>query len=327
MPLSWFANHSFPLYLAPMAGFTDKAFRTLAKEQGADVMVSEFVHARALLYGDDHPWNTLAFDETQRPFGIQLFGDDSAAMAEAARRVCERMHPDFIDLNFGCPSPRVTGSCAGSALLRDLPRLARISQAVVNACAAVHTPVTAKTRLGWDSQSIVASQVLQIAEDSGLSALTIHGRTRAQGYSGKADWATIGQLAQKSKIPIVANGSIRNAGDILRLKSDYPAIAGAMIGRAAIGYPWIFREIKAALAGNPIAPPTLKERWDTLLRYAEYSIERMEGDQPLRPLHSALAKLTTGMPDSRTLRHDLNAIGTLDELKALAQKHLAAQFS
>ena len=310
-----------------MAGFTDNAFRILAKEQGADVLVSEFVHARALLYGDDHPWRTLTFNEAQRPFGIQLFGDDPASMAEAAKRVCERLRPDFIDLNFGCPSPRVTGSCAGSALLRDLPRLARIAQAVVNACAAVHTPVTAKTRLGWDSQSIVASQVLQIAEDSGLSALAIHGRTRAQGYSGKADWAAIGQLAQKSKIPIVANGSIRNAGDILRLKSDYSAIAGAMIGRAAIGYPWIFKEIKAALNGKPICKPTLNERWDTVIRYAELSLEHLKGDRPLRPLHSALAKLTIGMPESRILRCAFNNIGTLDELKVLAKKHLDKHFS
>ncbi len=304
-----------------MAGFTDNAFRTLAKEQGADVLISEFVHARALLHGDGFPWKTLQFSEAQRPFGVQLFGDDPASMAEAARQVADRLRPDFIDLNFGCPSPRVTGSCAGSALLRDLPRLGKITAAVVSAVGG-KLPVTAKTRLGWDSQNIVVAQVRDIVQGCGVSALAIHGRTKAQGYTGTANWDIIGEIAQTSKIPVVANGSITSAADILSLKSAHPHIAGAMIGRAAIGYPWIFSEIKSALKGDPVHPPSLTLRWETILRYAELSLERLHGERPLRPLHSALAKLSTGMPASRALRTAFNRIGTMKELRELAQTHL-----
>lgn len=324
--LPWFAPGRFPLYLAPMAGFTDKAFRTLAKEQGADVLVSEFVHARALLHGGDFTWNMIAFDASQRPFGVQLFGDDPDAMAEAAKRVADRLKPDFIDLNFGCPSPRVTGSCAGSALLCDLPRLGAIAQAVVKAVQGM-LPVTAKTRLGWDSSHIVVGEVLERVQDAGVAALAVHGRTRAQRYQGGANWPLIGEVAEKARIPVVANGSITCAGDIVRLRKKHPAVAGAMIGRAAIGYPWIFSEIKAALAGEPVEKPSIEERWRTLLRYAELACADIPGDRPLRPLHSALVKLTHGMPDVRALRVEFARIGTLAELQSLAQSHLARHAS
>ncbi len=321
--LPWLANGRFPLYLAPMAGFTDAAFRTLAKEQGADVLVSEFVHAKALLFGDGHYWKTIAFDEIQRPFGVQLFGDEPASMAQAARAVCERLNPDFIDLNFGCPSPRVTGSCAGSALLKDLPQLEKITSAAVNAVGD-KIPVTAKTRLGWDSEHIVIDEVLDILQSSGARALVIHARTKAQRYRGHADWETIGRIADKATIPIIANGSITSAADIQAIRARYPKIAGAMIGRAAIGYPWIFSEIKAALRGEVPQPPDLQTRWNTLVRYAELALPRMHGPKPIRALHSALVKLTAGMPNSRTLRLKFNRLENLEQLKQLAREHLAA---
>jgi len=232
------------------------------------------------------------------------------------------LKPDFIDLNFGCPSPRVTGSCAGSALLCDLPRLGAIAQAVVRAMDGA-IPVTAKTRLGWDSAHIVVEEVLQRVQDAGVAALAIHGRTRAQRYQGGANWPLIGEMAQKARIPVVANGSIAGAADILRLRANHPAVAGAMIGRAAIGYPWIFSEIKAALAGEPVQKPDLSERWGVLVRYAELASADIPRERPLRALHSALVKLTVGMPDVRALRVAFNALGTLDDLRAIAQAHLA----
>lgn len=325
-PLPWFAEGKCPLYLAPMAGFTDNAFRSLAKAHGADVLVSEFVHARALLHGDGHPWQMIAFTEDQRPCGIQLFGDAPDTMAEAARKVCEELRPDFIDLNFGCPSPRVTGSCAGSALLKDLPQLGKIAAAVVRATDSL-VPVTAKTRLGWDSTHIVVGEVLARLQDAGVQALAIHGRTRAQAYSGEANWQAIAAIADKAEIPIVANGSIATAENVRVLRSLSEKIAGVMIGRAAIGFPWIFDEIKAAQENRPFAKPTQQERWDTLIAYAKMASSHIVGDKPLRPLHSALVKFTTGMPDVRALRRQFNEIATLADLEAMAQAHLAANRS
>src|SRR4051794_1869792 len=207
--LSWFSSIRFPLYLAPMAGVSDKIFRQLCKERGADVLVTEFVSAEGVFRRNERTREYLDFDECERPLGVQLFGGNAEHMGEAARHVIDWMRPDFIDLNFGCPVNKVVAKNGGSALLRDCPTLAAVASAVVRAAAPV--PVTAKIRIGWDDNSINAPSVARILEEIGIAAIAVHGRTRAQGYSGAADWDVIGEVAAAVAIPVIGNGDIANA--------------------------------------------------------------------------------------------------------------------
>src|ERR1700737_3684676 len=204
-PLPWFAD-SFPLYLAPMAGVSDKIFRQLCKERGADVLVTEFVSAEGVFRRNERTHEYLDFDECERPIGVQLFGANAEHMAEAARQVVEWVHPDFIDLNFGCPVNKVVSKNGGSALLKDCPTLAAVADAVVRAIAPL--PVTGKIRIGWDAESINATRVANILVDAGIAAITVHGRTRAQGYSGAADWNVIGEVGASVPIPVIGNGDL-----------------------------------------------------------------------------------------------------------------------
>ncbi len=210
--LPWFAPGSFPLYLAPMAGVSDKIFRQLCKERGADVLVTEFVSAEGVFRRNERTREYLDFDECERPLGVQLFGGNAEHMAEAARQVIDWVQPDFIDLNFGCPVNKVVSKNGGSALLKDCPALAAVAGAVVRAVAPL--PVTAKIRIGWDDASINAPAVAHILEDLGIAAIAVHGRTRAQGYSGAADWRVIGEVVAAVRVPVIGNGDITNAADV-----------------------------------------------------------------------------------------------------------------
>src|SRR5215210_1287935 len=257
--LPWFSGGQFPLYLAPMAGVSDKIFRQLCKERGADVLVTEFVSAEGVFRRNERTREYLDFDECERPIGVQLFGGNAEHMAEAAKHVVDWVQPDFIDLNFGCPVNKVVAKNGGSALLKDCPTLSAVASAVVNAVAPV--PVTAKIRIGWDEQSINAPQVAGILEDLGIAAIAVHGRTRAQGYSGAADWSVIGEVAAAVRIPVIGNGDITNARDVAQRRCE-TGIAGVMIGRAAMSAPWIFAEIKHELAtGETLPSPKLEECW------------------------------------------------------------------
>src|SRR3954452_5118839 len=232
--LPWFSG--FPLYLAPMAGVSDKIFRQFCKERGADVLVTEFVSAEGVFRRNDRTREYLDFDECERPIGVQLFGGNAQHMAEAAKHVVDWVAPDFIDLNFGCPVNKVVAKNGGSALLKDCPALAAVADAVVRAVAPV--PVTAKIRIGWDDNSINAPTVARILEDLGIKTIAVHGRTRAQGYSGAADWAVIGEVAAVVTIPVIGNGDITCAADVAKRRSE-TGIAGVMMGRAAMASPWI----------------------------------------------------------------------------------------
>src|SRR5947209_17377123 len=201
--LPWFASH-FPLYLAPMAGVADKIFRQLCKDYGADVLTTEFVSAEGIFRRNQRTREYLDFDEIERPIGVQLFGADAQHMAEAARQVVEWVQPDFIDLNFGCPVNKVVVKNGGSALLKDCPTLTSVAKAVVDSVAPL--PVTAKIRIGWDADSINAVRVAEILQECGIAALAVHGRTRAQGYSGESDWRVIGEVAQAVRIPVDRKG-------------------------------------------------------------------------------------------------------------------------
>src|SRR3954468_25051138 len=213
----WFAG-KFPLFLAPMAGVSDKIFRQLCKEYGADVLTTEFVSAEGIFRRNERTREYLEFDEIERPIGVQLFGGDAAHMAEAAKHVVDWVAPDFIDLNFGCPVNKVVAKNGGSALLKDCPTLTSVAGAVVRAVSPL--PVTAKIRIGWDANSVNAVRVANILVDQGISAITVHGRTRAQGYSGEADWNVIGEVAASVSVPVIGNGDLTSPSDVARRRSE-----------------------------------------------------------------------------------------------------------
>ncbi len=321
-PLPWFSAGRFPLYLAPMAGFTDSPFRRLCREQGADVLVTEFANAEGLVRGTPLAWGDLHFTPVERPLGVQIFGGDPDLMAEAARRVVERLRPDFMDINYGCPADKVTCRNAGSSLLRDLPLLEKIASAVVGAVA---VPVTAKIRLGWDDKSIVAPEAAKRLEGAGIRALAVHGRTKEQGYRGGANWGVITEVARAVSIPVIGNGSVDTPAMALRLRQE-TNLAGLMIGRAALGYPWIFRELRAGLAGEPPPPkPTLPERWAMMLRYTDDRLA-MEGRDPatanLGGLRAIFKGMVKDMPAAAALRGILEKVSTRADLGRVAEEYL-----
>src|SRR6266852_1299290 len=316
MPLPWFQNR-FPLYLAPMAGVSDKIFRQLCKEYGADVLTTEFVSAEGIFRRNERTREYLDFDEIERPIGVQLFGANTEHMAEAARQVVDWVRPDFVNLNFGCPVNKVVCKNGGSALLKDCPTLASIAAAVVRAIAPM--PVTAKIRIGWDADSINAARVARILAEAGISAITVHGRTRAQGYSGAADWNVIGEVAAAVAIPVIGNGDLSSAADVARRRSE-TGIAGAMIGRAAMSAPWIFRDTKSYLAtGEIIDPPGLPEKWNLILRHCQLAVSEWSAEEPaIRSMRARLMAYSKSMPDAKRLREKFSHVSTLADVEAIA---------
>lgn len=319
--LPWFLKGNCPLYLAPMAGFTDIAFRELCKRQGADVMVTEFVQSEPLIREVARTWSTIDFTETQRPMGVQIFGATPDSMATAARLIEERLQPDFIDLNFGCPAHNVVEQNAGSGLLRCPGLLENVARAVV--CAVPSTPVTAKMRLGWDAESVVAVEVARRLEDSGVRAIAVHGRTKAQGYAGEANWEEIAKVAAMVRVPVIGNGDIRS-GEIAVKRWKESGVAGLMIGRGALGNPWLFAEIQAWLRGeNGSFAPTTDARWETLLAYARILMADQERKayrrEPtdVRWMLSKLHPFTKDLPGSRKLRARLSQCRSLEEVERL----------
>jgi tRNA-dihydrouridine synthase B len=317
--LPWFQN-KFPLYLAPMAGVTDTIFRQLCKEYGADVMVTEFVSAEGIFRRNARTLEFLEFTEAERPIGVQLFGADPHHLGEAARMVLDWKRPDFIDLNFGCPVNKVVAKQGGSALLRDCPLLARIARDVVNALAPF--PVTAKIRIGWDEESVNATETARILEDAGIAAIAVHGRTKAQGYSGEADWETIGEVASAVAVPVIGNGDVASAADCARRMAS--GVRGIMIGRAAMSTPWIFREIKQYLAtGQILPPPRLEERWQHIIRHCRWHAER-EGSElhAMQSMRSRLMAYSRGMPDAKKLREHFSHVESLAEMEVIAGENI-----
>ena len=323
--LPWFGPGRFPLYLAPMARHTDVAFRQLCKEQGADVMVSEFVQSEALIRGNAKAWEMVDFTETQRPMGVQIFGATPASMAQAARQVCDRVRPDFLDLNFGCPAHKVIEQNAGSGLLRCPALLYDLVKAVKDAIPDV--PLTAKMRLGWDYESVVAVEVAVRLEQLGVEAIAVHGRTKEQGYSGEAHWGYIAQVAAAVSIPVIGNGDVKD-GLSAKRRHDESGVSGLMVGRAALSNPWIFNEIKAALAGQGEITPviTAQKRWDAIIRLSELTLEvhaSRLGSRDVRWMLDRLHPLTHGLPGSRKIRDRMRGCLSLDDLRQLRDEHLA----
>ena len=316
MSLPWFVNQ-FPLYLAPMAGVTDPIFRTLCKEAGADVMETEFVSAEGVLQAWQRNRRYVEFEQQHRPLGIQIFGSVPEHAAAAARIIVDALHPDFLDINAGCPVPKVVGKNGGSSLLKDLPLLQNIAAAVVkelgNDC-----PVTTKIRLGWDAQSICAPEAVIRLQDAGVQSITIHGRTRAQQYGGQADWDMIDHCARLVQIPVVGNGDITTPQDVQRAK-EQTAVAGVMIGRAAMNAPWLFSRAKSYLHTGSIPPdPSTGEKLDFMLRHTRMAIESEHYGNELitmRAMRARLLAYAKGIPGSKPLRPALARVSSLQELQ------------
>ncbi len=307
------------LFLAPMAGVTNSIFRKICREKGADVLTTEFVSADGIMHRNARTREYVEFTEGERPLGVQLFGGDPERLAEAAKQVIAWVNPDFIDINFGCPVNKVVCRHGGSSLLRDCPLLERIATAVVKACAPL--PVTAKIRIGWDANSINATQTARILEGAGIRRLAVHGRTKAQGYSGHADWDVIASVAATVSIPVIGNGDITDGPTaILRASTG---VSGLMIGRAAMANPWIFSEVKAALTGESFVPPTFEDRWHLVRRHCLEEIAwRGEEQMAMQAMRSRLMAYTRGMPGARPLRGHLSTVATLAQLEDLIASHL-----
>jgi nifR3 family TIM-barrel protein len=320
--LHWFSNDRFPLYLAPMAGVTDVVFRGMCKELGADVMVTEFVSAEGILQRDDRTRHYTEFDEAQRPIGVQLFGSDGVRMGEAARKIIDWKQPDFIDINFGCPVNKVVAKNGGSSLLKDCPLLQSVAAEVAKA---VPIPVTAKMRIGWDAQNVNAVEVARILEDSGMQAIAVHGRTRAQGYTGEADWEVIDQVAAAVKIPVIGNGDIHSGADVQRRRAQ-TRVSGIMIGRAAMTNPWVFQEAKHFLAtGEQSKPASIEDRFAFMRRHCVAAIAhdgRGREFEILRSMRNRLMNYTKSMPGGKWLRQHFSQVASLTQLDDI----LAAYF-
>jgi len=320
--LPWFQDR-FPLYLAPMAGVTDTVFRRLCKEQGADVVVTEFVSAEGIFRRNARTLEFLDFHPSERPLGIQLFGGDPDHLAQAARMAIEWKQPDFLDLNFGCPVNKIVSKNGGSSLLRDCPLLERVAAAVVRAAAPC--PVTAKIRIGWDRATINAVATARILEEAGIQAIAVHGRTREQGYGGEADWDVIAQVVQAVTLPVIGNGDLTTAAAVAA-RRDQTGVAGVMLGRGAMSAPWLFREIQAYLDTGLVPDPMpLAEQWAFIQRHCALAVA-YSGEEPhtMAGMRSRLMAYSRGMPAAKHLREQFSSVASLDRLAAIAAAHVEA---
>ncbi len=305
---------SFPVYLAPMEGVTDRAFRLQCKRQGADVLISEFISSDALSREVDKSMRKMCFDEEERPFGVQIFGHDEHSLVTAARYAEER-RPDFIDINWGCPVKKIVSKGAGSAILQDIPKMVALTSAVVKA---VGLPVTVKTRLGWDSSSKPIVEVAERLQDIGIQAIAIHGRTRAQMYGGEADWSLIGAVKENPRmtIPVIGNGDINSAAKAVEYKERY-GVDAVMIGRAAIGNPWIFAQVKARLAGLPEHVPSYEERVAMVLQQLHTTAEEKGERRAVLEMRSQYAGYFKAIPHFKSTRMQLMAATSIEECARL----------
>lgn len=305
----------FPLLLAPMEDVSDPPFRAVCKDNGADLMYTEFISSEGLIRDAAKSRQKLDIFEYERPIGIQLFGSEIDHMRQSAE-IATQVNPDLIDINYGCPVKNVACRGAGAALLQDIPKMVKMTEAVVKA---THLPVTVKTRLGWDDATKNVPEVAERLQDIGIAALTIHGRTRVQMYKGVADWTLIGEIKKNPRIhiPIFGNGDIDSPEKALAYKKQYN-VDGVMVGRASIGYPWIFNEIKHFITtGEKLPPPTLQERVEVCKKHLSFSI-RWKGDKTgIFEMRRHYSNYFKGIDHFKPYRMRLVEASTHEEIEAI----------
>lgn len=308
-----------PLLLAPMEDVTDIGFRRLCKRYGAAMVYTEFVSAEALVRSVKSTMNKLTISDDERPVGIQIYGRDVPQMVEAAK-IVEEAGPDLIDINFGCPVKKVAGKGAGAGMLQNIPLLLDITREVVKA---VKVPVTVKTRLGWNSDNLIITELAEQLQDCGIQALTIHGRTRAQMYTGQADWTLIGEVKRNPRIhiPIIGNGDITTPEEARQAFERY-GVDAVMIGRATFGHPWIFKEIRDYLNGKEPDPELdFNRKLDILEEQLRINVERIDEYRGILHTrrHLAATPIFKGIPDFRQTRIAMLRASTVDELMAILE--------
>jgi tRNA-dihydrouridine synthase B len=303
----------FPLLLAPMEDVSDPPFRAVCKENGADLMYTEFISSEGLIRDAIKSRKKLDIFDYERPIGIQIFGGDEDSLAMAAR-IVEVTNPDLLDINFGCPVKKVACKGAGAGVLKDLPLMVRLTEAVVKA---TRLPVTVKTRLGWDDSTRNIEEVAERLQDVGIAALAIHGRTRTQMYKGEADWTLIGKVKNNPRIqiPIFGNGDITTPEKAIKYKNRY-GVDGVMIGRAAIGYPWIFEEIKHFIkTGEHLPSPSITQRVDVCRKHLRRSFEWKGPVVGILEMRRHYANYLKGLPNIKEYRSKLVTMNSLDEIE------------
>ena len=305
--------------LAPMAGVSDRAYRELCMQMGAGYCVSEMVSSKALSFGSKKSEELMDISAQERPCGIQIFGDDPSCMAEAALSAMKN-HPDIIDINMGCPAPKISGNGSGSALMKQPERCGAITEAVVRA---VDVPVTVKIRKGWDDSMVNAVEVAKICEQAGAAAITVHGRTRQQYYKPPVDYEIIRRVKQSVRIPVIANGDIDSAKKA-RQVLDFTGADFLMIGRASMGNPWIFSQINSFLRNpcEPLYEPTLEEKLDVMVAHVAKMVEYKGEYIALRQARKLVAGYFKGIRGAAALRNDAGRIETMDDLIRLKNKAL-----
>ncbi len=308
-----------PVMLAPMEDVTDRSFRLICKEQGADMTYTEFVSADALIRNIAATTRKLSIDPGERPTAIQIYGREVEPMVEAAR-IVEAAGPDIIDINFGCPVKKVAGKGAGAGMLRNVPKMLEITREVVKS---VKLPVTVKTRLGWDHEQKIIVTLAEQLQDCGIQALTVHGRTRSQMYTGSADWEMIARVKENPRltIPVIGNGDITSGEGAREAFSRY-GVDGVMVGRASIGAPWIFREIALALGKTSGPMPGLAERFALLRRQIAESVDRIDEYRGILHIrrHLAASPLFKGIPHFRDTRIEMLRADTVAKLDEVLQR-------
>ena len=307
-----------PLILAPMAGVTDLPFRRICHEMGAGLVCMEMVSAKAICYHNKNTKDLLNIASDEHPVSLQLFGSDPDSMSEATKMI-EEVPYDILDINMGCPVPKVFNNGDGSALMKNPSLVGKIVSALVKSTS---RPVTVKIRTGVDAEHINAAEIAHIAEESGASAVAVHGRTREQYYSGEADWDIIRQVKEKVSIPVIGNGDLHNASDIKRMY-ELTSCDGFMIGRAARGNPWIFKEILSELlTGTPAMKPSADEVMDMLIKHARMEVDLKGEDRAIREMRKHAGWYTSGMRNGIRFRRIVNEIHTLPEFESVCRRFL-----
>ncbi len=305
----------FPLLLAPMEDVSDPPFRAVCKSNGADLMYTEFISSEGLIRDAIKSRQKLDIFEEERPIGIQIFGGDEEAMALSSK-IVSTVNPDLVDINFGCPVKKVVSKGAGAGVLKDIDLMVKLTEAVVKS---THLPVTVKTRLGWDDATKNIEEFAERLQDVGIKAISIHGRTRSQMYKGNADWQLIAKVKnnQRIHIPVFGNGDIDSAQKALDYKNNY-GVDGIMIGRAAIGYPWIFNEIKHFIAsGELLPPPTITQRITVIKNHLQKSVEWKGAIVGILEMRRHYTNYLKGLPNIKEFRNKLVTLKTIEELEVI----------